>query len=451
MQKLFSAVLVALMALAGSALAQTFTLKHSFQSPAAAAFNQFGAAVAAVGNNVLVGEPSTTNGGSAYLFDGNTGALLLTFSNPTPAGGELFGRAVAGVGNNALIGAPGANGGVGEAYLFDGTTGALLHTFTIPSPTVADLFGFAVAAVGNNVLIGAPGHDTGSTDAGEAYLFDGSNGALLQTFLNPTPTPATGVPDQFGFAVAGVGNNALIGAPGDDTGATNAGASYLFNGGTGVLLQTFTNPTPFLSDQFGTAVAGAGINALIGAPFDDTGATNAGAAYLFDGASGGLLQTISNPSPNSGDNFGWSVAAFGINVLVLIGTPNGDGFAGKAYLYDGTFTSPAQTFLNPTPVTGDQFGFAVAGSDNNVIIGALGDDTAGEDAGAAYLYSSCNQPPTITLAAPITLWPANRQYTTISVEQIVVSVSDPCAGSIPVSQVTIASVSSDEPDEAGDN
>jgi len=36
-------------------------------------------------------------------------------------------------------------------------------------------------------LVGAYSDDTVVDGAGAAYLFDGSTGALLQTFLNPTP------------------------------------------------------------------------------------------------------------------------------------------------------------------------------------------------------------------------------------------------------------------------
>jgi len=53
----------------------------------------------------------------------------------------------------------------------------------------------------------------------------------LTTFHNPTPAED----DSFGFAVAGVGNNrVLVGAYTDDTGAGNAGAAYLFT------LESFT-------------------------------------------------------------------------------------------------------------------------------------------------------------------------------------------------------------------
>ena len=63
----------------------------------------------------------------------------------------------------------------------------LLRTFQKPTPAANDDLGCSVAAVGNNVLIGAYRDDTGATDAGAAYLFDGSTGALLRTFTNPTP------------------------------------------------------------------------------------------------------------------------------------------------------------------------------------------------------------------------------------------------------------------------
>jgi hypothetical protein len=129
----------------------------------------------------------------------------------------------------------------------------------------------------DRVLIGAPKDDAGATDAGAAYLFS-TSGILLTTFTNPAP--ATNV--CFGHSVAGVGTErVLIGAYLDDTGATNAGAAYLF-GTDGTLLSTLTNPTPNLDDYFGWAVAAVGGDrVLISAHQDDTGAIDSGAAYLF--------------------------------------------------------------------------------------------------------------------------------------------------------------------------
>src|SRR5207244_2022557 len=52
--------------------------------------------------------------------------------------------------------------------------------------------------------------DTGAPDTGAAYLFDAGTGALLQRFLNP----AQGAFDHFGFALAAGPSGLLVGAPG---------------------------------------------------------------------------------------------------------------------------------------------------------------------------------------------------------------------------------------------
>ncbi|MBI1925765.1 T9SS type A sorting domain-containing protein [Candidatus Poribacteria bacterium] len=47
-------------------------------------------------------------------------------------------------------------------------------------------------------------------------------------------------------------------------------------------MHTFTNPTPAAFDSFGTSVSVDGDRVLVGAYADDTGAPDAGAAYLFE-------------------------------------------------------------------------------------------------------------------------------------------------------------------------
>ncbi len=375
----------------GVAHAQWHTLARTFLNPTPAADDNFGRSVAALGGNVLVGAPNDDTGassaGAAYLFDGASGAFLRTFLNPTPAVEDYFGASVAAVGDNVLVGAHLDDTGAtnaGAAYLFDATTGVLLQTFLNPMPATSDAFGSSVAAVGGNVLVGAPFDHTGALRAGAAYLFDATSGVLLQTFLNPTPA----VSDLFGVSVAPLGGNVLVGAHNDNTGATNAGAAYLFDASTSALLRTFLNPNPADDDDFGVSVAGLGGNVLVGAYLDDAGATDAGAAYLFDAASGGLLDTFLNPTPATGDWFGISVAALGSNVLV--GAPGNlaSGEAGTAYLFDAANAALLETFLNPTAAAGDQFGWSVAAVGGNVLVGAYLDDAGATDAGAAYLFEA---------------------------------------------------------------
>jgi len=253
-------------------------------------------------------------------------------------------------------------------------------------------------------LISAASDDTAGTDTGIVHLFDGTTGALLQTFANPNPTTG-GIGDGFGLSSSILGNNVLIGTPSADAGATDSGAAYLFDATTGALLQTFLNPTPSVFDSFGDSVAISGNNVLIGVTRDDTGAFNAGAAYLFDTttcdadtSNGGTAAdniceaatlTILNPTPAVEDLFAFSLAISGNNVVVsAVADDTGAFNSGIAYLFDGTTGALLQTFLNPTPDAVDFFGISVAISENNVLIGASSDDTDGTDVGLAYLYTT---------------------------------------------------------------
>ena len=80
------------------------------------------------------------------------------------------------------------------------------------------------------------------------------------------------------------------------------------------------------------SVASIGDNALVGARWDNRqdGLANGswGAAYVFDGETGELLQTIANPTDGAWDAFGISIAAVGDQVLV------GTQFGNVAHVFD---------------------------------------------------------------------------------------------------------------------
>jgi hypothetical protein len=359
-------------------------------NPTPAVSDFFGGSVSISGNNILVGarydDTGATNAGSAYLFDATSGALLRTFNNPAPAIDDQFGYSVAISGNYVLVGASFDSTGAteaGSAYLFDATTGALLRTFNNPTPAVSDHFGHSVAISGNYVLVGASFDNTGATDAGSAYLFDATTGALLRTFNNPTPA----ISDLFGLSVSIDGTNVLVSAFRDNTGATDAGSAYLFDATTGALLRTFNNPTPAIDNQFGVSVAISGSNVVIGANRDNTGATEAGSAYLFDVTTGALLRTFNNPTPEVTDHFGLAVSILGNSVLVGAHRDNtGASQTGSVYLFDVTTGAIIDTINNPIPASGDSFGVSVAVSGSNVVVGAYLDDAGATDSGSVYLF-----------------------------------------------------------------
>jgi hypothetical protein len=315
------------------------TLLTTFTNPTPPSRQQFGMSVAALGTDgVLIGAygygpAEAWQAGAVYLFRTN-GALLTTFTHPSPTYDDCFGSSVVAVGaDRVLIGSRGYSAGAsgaGAAYLF-GTNGTLLATFTNPTPAVNDFFGVSAAAVGTDrLLIGAPNDNTGGTMAGAAYLFS-TNGTLLTTFTNVTPAAG----DRFGGSVAAVGTDRVL------IGAAGAGAAYLF-GTNGTLLTTFTNPTPAVDAWFGCSVAAVGTDrVLIGAYGDSTGASEAGAAYLFS-TNGILLTAFTNPTPAASDRFGSGVAAVGTD-QVLIGAPfdsTGAPDAGAAYLFSTQTYTP---------------------------------------------------------------------------------------------------------------
>jgi hypothetical protein len=397
----------------GLAQAVPFTLTQTYDDAAPEAFDHFGRSVSVSGDNVVIGAQSVVNlAGQAYLYSASTGALLQTFNNPTPGDDDYFGNSVSVSGDNVVIGARADNTGAtqaGQAYLYSANTGALLQTFNNPAPGFFDHFGNSVSVSGDNVVIGAELDNTGTISAGQAYLFRASTGALLQTFNNPTPV----VGDFFGNSVSVSGDNVVIGAELDDTGASSAGQAYLFRASTGALLQTFNNPAPEAGDQFGNSVSVSGDNVVIGAAKDNTGASNAGQVYLFSASTGALLQTFNNPAPLANDFFGDSVSVSGDNVVIGAGAELSD--LGRAYLFSASTGALLQTFNNPGEGffgdSTDSFANSVAVSGNNIVIGAEAGDVffleepplVLTDVGKAYLFSANTGGLTVPEPSPLAL------------------------------------------------
>ncbi|MBT8173678.1 MAG: HYR domain-containing protein, partial [Nitrosopumilus sp.] len=211
---------------------------------------------------------------------------------------------------------------------------------------------------------------------------------LLLTINNPTPKNH----DNFGASVSSTRNyDLLIGATVDNTGADNAGSAYLFDDVADGLLLTINNPTPKNHDNFGASVSSTRNNdLLIGALNDDTGAGKAGSVYLFDGVTGSLFLTNNNPSAENDDKFGTSIAFTPHNYMV-VGEPRNlvSEPAGSVHLYGGHTDSILFTMNNPTPENGDKFGESIAYVQNgNVLIGAPNDNTGADEAGSVYLFDA---------------------------------------------------------------
>ncbi len=78
------------------------------------------------------------------------------------------------------------------------------------------------------------------------------------------------------------GENAVVGARGDDDNGPISGAAYLFDTATGQQTVKLLRDDGASYDYFGVTVAISGATVVVGAPADDDNGSNSGSAYLFD-------------------------------------------------------------------------------------------------------------------------------------------------------------------------
>jgi hypothetical protein len=108
-------------------------------------------------------------------------------------------------------------------------------------------------------------------------------------------------------------------------------------------------------------------------------------------------------------------------------------------------TDGGMNFTDIPSATNTSLMFTAQQSDSGNQYRAVFTNICGSATTAAATLTTCT-PPVINLNPDVKLWPPNHQYNTITVNQLVSSVSGTCGG---LSAVTIVSVSSDEP-ENGD-
>lgn len=183
------------------------------------------------------------------------GSLIGGLSSPTA--GLEFGRFVAvlddldgdGVGELAIseFGASAAwPGTVGRVYIMSPVTGVTLQT--IPSPVGALTFGDTVHAVGDIDRDGLVDLAVARTDLNDNCHLDvhsSATGAWISTMSEPERSTATALPRNFGRSVGVVGDlnfdsvpDLVVTSPRTACGGVNGGAAYLFSGATGALLDT---------------------------------------------------------------------------------------------------------------------------------------------------------------------------------------------------------------------
>ena len=260
-----------------------------------------------------------------------------------------------------------------------------------------DSFGFSVAVSGDTALVGAVYDDIGGTiDQGSVYVLQRAGSSwTIQTKLVASDGAEN---DLFGSTVALSGDTALIGAAGDDVGASNdQGSAYVFvrTGGTWTQQAKLLagDGQPF--DQFGSAVSIVGDTALVGAYFATVDGTFAqGAAYVFirTGQTWSQQARLLAGDGAEGDLLGLSVALSGDTALVgAYGDDIGSNVdQGSAYVFiraGSTWTQQAKMVADDGAAS-DRFGSSVALDGDTALLGALFHDTGGDaNRGAAYVFA----------------------------------------------------------------
>ncbi|MDQ2645956.1 MAG: FG-GAP repeat protein, partial [Myxococcota bacterium] len=136
-------------------------------------------------------------------------------------------------------------------------------------------------------------------------------------------------------------------------------------------------------DQFGYSLAVSGDRAIVGAYGD---ASFRGAAYIFVRENGAWIeeQKLVASDGASGDNFGWSVALS--DDQALVGAYGASGYRGAAYVFarGGDGWTEEQKLTVDDGVENDQLGYSVGIDEDTALIGAYGRDA---NRGAAYVFS----------------------------------------------------------------
>ncbi len=387
-----SVLLVAVWLSTATPAAAEFLQTHKLNGDDVQAFDQFGNAVGISGQTAVVGAAlhdgakEDSDFGAVYVFDVATGQQLHKLTATDPTDGDGFGQAVAVSGKRLVVGVPQEDGtgrDSGAVYVYDTVTGQRVGTLIADDARAFARFGFSVGISGNTAIVSARADQAPGVLSGAAYLFDVTTGRQLHKLTNGSATPKD---DLFGFAAAVGGNAAIVGAHFDDDLGSNAGAAYVYETATGRLMHKLTSDDGGANDFFGAAVAVDGGLAVVGAYLDDDGGQDAGAVYVFDVATGQQLFKLTAGDANAADRFGWSVGINGnIAIVGAIGDDERGDFSGAAYFFDLTTGQQLAKLKARDAANGDAFGNAVAITGGTAIIGALTDGN-GLEIGSAYLF-----------------------------------------------------------------
>ena len=379
----------------------------------------FGASVAIADEKLVVGalfnENQSVISGSAYVFARQENNWVQT-AKLTPAdgtAGDRFGHAVAMSSDHVVVGAPDnkADGNdSGAAYVFARNQGSTdtwqqIAKLTSDDGMEGDQFGTAVAISNNYIVVGASLADLQDVDNGAVYVFapnQDNTGSWQQVAKLSAENGAAH--DSFGHSVAISGNTIVIGASLDDEQGDDSGAAYLFtqdqsqinvNAGWKQTAKLVANDAE-AGNQFGFSVTIDEDQVLVGAFLDNDRGNRSGSAYIF-ARTQNTWQQVTKLTANDGaadDRFGFAVALSHKQAIIgAYENSNQSSQSGSVYVFspslsDANIWHQTAKLTASDATTGDAFGYSVANTAGNIIVGAQFADAKDTDTGTAYLFSA---------------------------------------------------------------
>jgi hypothetical protein len=385
------------------ATAQTLKMIAPIES---AAFDRVGQSVSASGTRLAIGAPLSdgtfTDSGAVYIYESRNPDPVfdarLTAGDQSSA--SNFGFSVSVSGDFLAVGAPRETRGglsqAGSAYLFQRTSSGWVQLAKLISPAAASLerFGHAVALMGNNLLVSAPGN---SNQSGAVYRFAKISEVwtLQETWVAPIPTPG----HNFGYSLALNNSWAAVGMLQNAPEGTSPGEVTLFlnMGGSWSVAQRISEAGAQLDDRFGVSLSLSGNSLLVGAMGLASGAINNGGAVVFELQAGLWTQTqVLTPAITQANQFAGQSVAHTPN-RIFFGAPYANGAAvaaGKVFAFRkvGPVYSSYATYQASAQEAQDLFGSSVAattiGLQPLLLLGAPGDNARGSRSGVAYVLRS---------------------------------------------------------------
>ena len=222
----------------------------------------------------------TTRGGNRILSEASFEQFKLAAADAAEDDG--FGGTVAIDGDTVAI------SGGGSVYIFRTTDGGGTWS-EVAKLVTSDGVSIGGPAISGDVIVaGAAGDASIASNAGAVYVFRTTDGGATYIEIAKLTASDAAANDQFGSSVA---------ISGDTVAISGGGSVYIFRttdgGGTwSQVAKLVTSDGVFISP-----VAISGDVVVAGAFYDDSIASNAGAAYVFSGAGSEGLVAGSDPAP----------------------------------------------------------------------------------------------------------------------------------------------------------